>query len=179
MAPEWGTKNGRSFRAFGSNNRLTYSLNDKFSQKFRLGYEYLSGDDPSSQSTNEAFDILWGRWPQWSDLYVFSMIKEKRVSDWTNLHRLDFGWTIRPTKKLELTADYMPLFAPQNSYSDKAEFSSEGKFRGSLATISLQYAFNRHVGAKLLNEFFFPGSYYTAANRHFANFLRAEMLYGW
>jgi hypothetical protein len=115
MAPEWGTKNGRKFRAFGSNNRMTYSLNDKLSQKFRLGYEYLSGDDPSSQSTNEAFDILWGRWPQWSDLYVFSMIKEKRVSDWTNLHRLDFGWTIKPAKKLEMIVDYMPLFAPQNS----------------------------------------------------------------
>lgn len=179
IAPEWGKKNGSDFRALGSNNRLTYTMEDKYHQSFRIGYEYLSGDNPSSQSVNEAFDILWGRWPQWSDLHVFSMAREKRVSDWTNLHRISLGWTLHPMKQLEMAADYMPMFAPQNSYADKSGFSGDGKYRGSLAKIALQYAFTRHIHGKLLNEFFFPGSYYTAEYRSFANFIRAEMLFAW
>jgi hypothetical protein len=178
MAPEWGTKNGRAVRAFGSNNRLTYSMNDKYGQKIRLGYEYLSGDNPSSKTTDEGFDILWGRWPQWSDLYSLAMVKENRISDWTNLHRMDFGWTIQPSKKLEITADYMPMFAPQNPYAAKTGFGS-GKLRGSLGTVVFQYAFNKHISSKLQNEFFFPGKYYAADDRSFASFIRAEMMFVW
>ena len=61
FAQELGRKNGDTLCAFGFNSCLTYMLHDPKSSELHMGYEFLSGDDPSS-GTNEAFDPLWGRW---------------------------------------------------------------------------------------------------------------------
>jgi hypothetical protein len=143
-----------------------------------VGYEYLSGNDPSS-STNGGFDPLWGRWPQWSELMLYNYSKETRIGEWTNQERLNFGWGCNPSKKIELSADYDALFAPANTFAGKPGFSSDGHFRGHYGQLFFKYKFNDHVNGHLWGEFFVPGSYYTSAKQDPATFLRAEMIFKW
>jgi hypothetical protein len=179
FAPEMGNKNGQDLKAFGSNNRLSYNLKNRTNQSVRFGYEYLSGDDPGTKGRDEGFDPLWGRWPQWSELLLYNFATETRVGYWTNLHRMDFGWSCNPTNRMELNADYMPLFAASNPFQDRPGFSQSGKSRGNFASALVRYKFNEHLSGHLLGELFFPGDYYSSLKQDPATFLRAEFIVAW
>ena len=71
-----GTFADRDIAAYGGKGKLTYLFKDKFNCQLSLVGEYLSGDDPDSKDRDEMFDILWGRWPRWSELYIYSFIPE-------------------------------------------------------------------------------------------------------
>ncbi|MCK4274940.1 MAG: alginate export family protein, partial [Phycisphaerae bacterium] len=105
MAQEFGHKNGANICAFGANARLEYHLNDNHKNSFNTGYEYLSGDDPDT-GTNEQFDPLWGRWPQFSELLAYTVALENRPGETTNLHRFFLGYSCKPTDKLTFDANY-------------------------------------------------------------------------
>jgi hypothetical protein len=180
-AAEFGTRNGEDLLAFGFNSRLTYGFNDPNSNELRVSYEYLSGDNPDTKGTNEGWVSMWGRWPQWSDLYGYMMpgTGESRVYESSNLQRLSFGWSMKPTDKLTLSADYHLLFANQNPQEGKAGFSSGGAFRGELITLLATYQFSKHLKGHLLNEFFFPGNFYVAPRDNMATMLRGELFFTW
>ncbi len=82
--------------------------------QLRVSFEYLSGDEPGTKGMNEGWVPLWGRWPQWSELYVYTVAftGEQRIAEITDLERLAFGWSVKPTDKLTFAADYHLLFAP-------------------------------------------------------------------
>ena len=162
--------------AWGLNSRLVYKFNDDWKHRLRISYEYLSGDDPDS-ATNEGFDPLWGRWPQFSELYVYTDAAETRIAETTNLHRLGFSWQADPTKQLQLELDYHILFADQNTYRDRAGFSSGGALRGNLFAAIMRYKFNRHMSGHLWGEYFIPGNYYSESRRDNAVFFRAELVF--
>jgi Alginate export len=178
-ALERGNKNGSDLRAFGLTHRLTYLFGDARNNRVHFGQEYLSGDDPDTKGVDEGWDPLWGRWPQWSELVVNNLSSETRVGNWTNLHRFDFGWGFSPTKKLEVSVNYMPLFAPNNSVRGKPGFSENGRFRGHYGQAILRYRFTDHFNAHLWGEFLVPGSYYSVSKGDTACFLRAEMVLRW
>ncbi len=78
-----------------------------------LSYEFLSGDDPSTKN-DEMFDVLWGRWPRWSEVYnIYSYVQETRVGQTANLHRIGPTLTLTPIKDLDLSASYYVLLADQ------------------------------------------------------------------
>jgi len=187
-AHEFGRRNDQYLRAFGLNSQLTYLFKDKWNNQLRTFYEFLSGDDPNTRA-NEGFVLLWGRWARWSELYglfAFPATGEGRVGDLTNLHRVGGGWSCNPTEKLELAADYHLLFAPENSMrhtgpgsSTPASFSEEGKFRGELLTLCATYTFTKHLKGHILNEFFFPGNYYSKGANDAGVYLRGELYFTW
>jgi hypothetical protein len=179
FAPELGNKNGQDLRAFGANNRVSYFWKNRTNQNVRLGYEFLSGDDPNTKGTDEGYDPLWGRWPQWSELLLYNFSTETRVAYWTNLQRIDFGWSCNPTNRMEVNADFMPLLAANNPLQDKPGFSPNGKFRGHFASVLMRYKFSEHFSGHLLGEFFFPGDYYTSLKQDPAAFLRVELIAAW
>ncbi len=78
-AYQWGTRNDRDLSAFGFTGRATYNLNDPKANRVYAGYEFLSGDDPGGD--DQAFDPLWGRWPQWSELMVYQWPLETAGQD--------------------------------------------------------------------------------------------------
>ena len=145
---------------------------------FRLSYEYESGDDPGTK-TNEQFDPLWGRWPQFSEIIPLLDKAEARIGETTNMHRIGFGWTIDPTKKDEICTDYHLLFADENTKAGLAGFSNDGHFRGQLITFLYKHTFNDHIKGLILNEFFFPGNYYNADMNDVGIFIRAELFFTW
>ena len=182
-AHEWGERNERTMSAFGFNSQLAYMFKDPMKNELRMQYEFLSGDDPKSR-TNEAFDPLWGRWPQWSELWADHDAVEARPGENTNLHRLAWGWTVRPTAKMEFLLDYHLLWADEDTLGatkagQKAGFSPDDKFRGQLLTALLKYKFTAHLSGHLLGEFFFPGDFYAGPMGDTAEFLRAELVFSY
>ncbi|MBI5387990.1 MAG: alginate export family protein [Verrucomicrobia bacterium] len=167
--------------AFGVKNRLTYSLKDELNNQFRFTHEFLSGDDPSTSGRNEGFDPLWGRWPRWSELYIYSMPAEARgrVAQISNLHRFGPGWTITPTKRMAFSLDYNALFSDERSRNAALDGGSAafggGNFRGHYVQAVLKYKFSQRLSGHLWNEFVFPGNFY--ADSKTFSFIRAELLF--
>ena len=171
-----------SHRAFALNSRVAYFFRDAKNSSVKAEYEFLSGDDPDSQNCNEAFDPLWGRWPQWSELYAYTDALERgRPGELTNLHRLGFGYETNPCKVLNFHANYHLLFADENSQrANAARFSNGGAFRGQLLEAKLSYKLSPHVTGHLVGEYFVPGNFY---NENVLNdpaiFLRYELTFTW
>lgn len=169
--------------AWGANSRLDYNFNDEMKNQLHIGYEVLSGDDPSS-STIEQFDPLWARWPQWSELLVYTWANETRIAEITNLHRVNAGWEVRPGRNTTFTLDYHALFAYDNPREGSPGFGG-GSFRGHLITAILQHKFSRFVSGHLWAEHFIPGGYYNDpggipaldTREDSATYLRAEIVF--
>ena len=176
-AGQFGERNGATVRAFGLNSRLSYSFNDAYKQQVRLSWEYLSGDTPGT-STNEAFDPLWGRWPQWSELYVYTYAAETRIAETTNLDRVGVGYQVYPTDKMQIDLDCNALFANENTRRGSAGFSDHGNYRGQLFTSVLRYKFNKYLAGHLWAEYLLPGDYYKSPADSNAVYLRAELVFG-
>jgi len=173
--------NEQDLRAFGTTNRLDYDFLDENKNNLHVGYEYLSGDDPCT-SKIEAFDPLWGEWPQWSELYGYTYTLETMPFETTNIHRVWFGHSINLTPKVQLSTDYHYLWADENtranySHSSGFGFSDNGKTRGQLLTCWLKWTLNKNLKGHLLGEFFFPGDYYASECRDMAYFLRCTIEY--
>lgn len=165
--------------ALGSNNRLSYFVNDQWKQEYFVDLEYLSGDDPGTKGVYEGFDILWGRYPRWTELYGFTYVRESRMFDFTNLWRIGPGWKGKPLKNLELGFHYDFLFAPENPMDGVNPMFADGCFRGQLLVPYAKYTFNDHMFFRAMPEVFLPGDYYAKSNNDTAVFWRFEINLTW
>lgn len=168
---------GNTTSAFGLNTRLTYDFNDDSKTSVFAAYEWLSGDDPNT-ATNESFDIMWGRWPQFSELYIYSYATETRIADVTNIHRVGLGVVTHPHEKIELCGSWNIIFADENTYKGAVGFSG-GELRGNQLAAVMRYKLNSHISGHLLGEVFFPGNYYGQPRNDPATFLRGELTFTW
>lgn len=172
----------RSMQAFGTVNKLEYLFNDKHKNKLRGCFEFLSGDRPGTER-DEGFDILWGRWPRFSELMAYSYTLESRVGDYTNLYRLGLGHSIQLTDKISIDTDLNWMWADTNSEKNRQPankaliFSDNGKYRGTLLTSVLKYKITKDLMAHFWFEYFMPGDYYTSQSRSPAYFTRVNLDY--
>ncbi len=171
-AGQFGHLDGQELAAWGALSRLTYRFNDSMNNQLKLNFEALSGDRPGT-AQNEAFNPLWGRWPQWSELYVYTDVPETHVAQTTNLVRFGPGWQFQPCQDLTVSADYNALFAMETPLAGTKIFGN-GDFRGNLIDAKLEYKFNRYFRGHLMGEYFVPGDYYTQHDS--AVYLRAELV---
>ena len=175
-ALQGGRRNGRDLRAFGGRGRVTRLLPDRWKSRVHAGVEILSGDEPGS-GDDEAFDPLWGRWPQWSELMIYQWPLDSRVGEATNLVRLNAGWAARLGEAASLTLDYHALWADEASTRTPAQAANlgGGRFRGHLVTSRLKTSFGAHVAAHLHSEYLAPGDFYAESRRDGSFFVRAEL----
>jgi hypothetical protein len=183
------TQGFRDLRAFGVNSKLSYLFKDEMDNQLSLSFEYLTGDDPKS-GNDEMFDVLWGRWPRWSEMYnIYSYVQESRVGQTANLIRFGPTWSLKPVKNMDFSASYFALFADQdvptrdlNETLNPAlglpgslgPFTGTGDFRGHYLQAVLKYKFTKNLTGHLWSEFLFPGDYYVS--RGMVDFLRAELM---
>jgi hypothetical protein len=174
--PQW-----RRISAYGFNGKTTYLCKDELNNQFSLAFEYLSGDDPTTTDRDEMFDILWGRWPRTSELYIYSYIYETsgKVAQLNNLIRFGPTWTCNPIKNMTLSATYNALFAPQDTPTRRigpaaGAFTYSGDFRGHFMQTFVKHKFNEHISAHLWAELVWMGDYYV--KRDMMSFLRAEVM---
>lgn len=174
IAGQWGRKNGCDVRGMGGQTSLSWKTGDRFGSRLKLAYEYLSGDDPES-GTDETFDIVWGRFPHWSEYLAYATIPESRLSQFTNLQRLTLGYACIPWKPLTVSLDYHILFANEPVRKGLAGFAADGRFRGQALVLWLKYRLNKHLSAHLTAEGFLPGDVYTEPRNDPGTYLRAEI----
>jgi Alginate export len=172
-----GSSNYRGLNAYGFNSKLTYLFKDQLNNQLTGSFELLSGDNPNT-GTDEMFDVLWGRWPRWSEIGLYSYAAETRIGQEANLIRFGPTWTVNPTRKMEFSASYYALFAMNDVPTREASstlFSNNDNFRGHFASAILKYKFSSHMNGHLWSEFLFPGGYY--AHDNLITFLRAEVMF--
>jgi hypothetical protein len=170
----------RPIDAYGGKAKLTYLFKDPMNNQVGLVGEFLSGDDPNTTGKDEMFDLLWGRWPRWSELYIYSYVNEtsRKIAQINNIGRFGPTWSISPTKKLSFSATYNAMFAPQTVPTRNVNaslFSYNGSFRGHYLQTILRYQFNKNIAAHLWGEFVWQGDYYT--HQDLSTFVRAEVLF--
>ncbi len=165
----------RDVRAFGVNSKATYLVKDRFNNQLSVSYEFLSGDDPTTKN-DEMFDNLWGRWPRWSEIGLYSFAAETRIGNEANMHRLGPGWSITPLKNMDFSAAYYALFAQEEvaTRAPQSLFTGQGNFRGHFLQAVLKYKFSKHLNGHLWAEFQFPGDYYVYRTTWY--FLRPEIM---
>lgn len=183
LEPSAQTTGFREIDAFGGQSKVTYLFGDEWKNQLSLSYEYLSGDNPHTKN-DEMFDVLWGRWPQWSEMYnIYSYVPETRVGQTANLQRVGPTWSVTPVKKLDFSLSYYALFANQDVPTRalgapvfaQDSFSDSGDFRGHYLQAILKYKFNDYVSAHLWSEFLWEGDFY--AKQQMMDFLRAEVMF--
>lgn len=168
-------------KAFGALTNLEYLFKDAHENAVHVGYEYASGDDPES-GNNEQFNLLWGEWPRWSELLIYTYTFETEPFNTTNLHRANIGHRINVNKQWTVSTDYHALWAdepgqPWRTGANGINVSDDHKFRGSLVTCWLRYKFSDQLYGHLLGEYFAPGSYYVAPSGDDAWFFRLNVEY--
>lgn len=164
-----GNKNMQSLRAFGTTDTLEYHFKNEHKNVLHVTAEYLSGDDPGTDD-NESFDLLWGRWPQWSVINSYVYLNESSPSETTNLFRINLGHSFYPAEKMQICTDYHMLWANENtkggtSATNGMSWSEDKKFRGHLFTGLLNYKFTKRLKTYFLFEYFAAGNYYAKASR--------------
>lgn len=137
------------------------------------GYWGLSGDDPKTKNTVEGWDPLFSRWPKWSELYLYTLFKEKGVAYWTNLGMWEgeAGWS---PGKLGFRATYSHMGAYQ-PFAGSTKLYSSGLTRGDLYQGRVDFAMDKHWSGHVLWEQLLPGDFYATRNPSY--FLRFEMIY--
>jgi hypothetical protein len=191
-AGQWGWKQDSSVRtpvnvgalrrdlhAYGWNTKLSYLFKDPRDNQVSLVGEYLSGDDPNTTGKDEMFDVLWGRWPRFSELYIYSYPMENsgKVAQLNNLLRVGASWSLVPVKGTTFSMTYNAWFAPESVPTrtlNPALFSCSGNFRGHFVQLVLRRQFSKHLSGNLLGELLWQGDYYV--RRDTVSYLRGELL---
>jgi hypothetical protein len=172
----------RDINAFGVNAKLTYLCKDKLNGQASAIFEYLSGDDKGSRGTDEMFDVLWGRWPRWSELYIYSYINENggKIAQLNNIERIGGSYSLSPMKGMTCSATYNALFAPESTPTRQraaaaAEFSNSGHFRGHYLQTVLKHQFNKNISGHVWGEFLWERDFYT--QHDLMTFFRVELMF--
>ncbi len=145
-------------------------------QTVTVRYVYLSGDDPATTGTVEGWDPMFGRWPKWSESYVYTLTKEGGVAYWSNMASV--GGSVRSTVSpgVEVKLDYQYLTAPQHFAPGRSFPGGTGTTRGNLLGARVSYKLSAIVSGHVVWEHFKPGDYYFAGASEY-NWSRVEFMF--
>lgn len=158
-----GMRAAQKHRAFGGYAFLDFATglrSNYLPDELKAGLFMLSGDDqPADKHT--AWEPVFGRWPKWSESYIYTSLRENqgRIAYWSNMlaPSLQSEFRTGPTSTLKLA--YYRLFAMQ--HSPQTDFlSGSGKDRGHLLTARLGFQISRQLTGHVLWEHFRPGNFY-------------------
>ena len=146
-----------------------------FAPTIKVGALGLSGDDPGT-SDYEAWSPLFSRWPMWSELYIYSLIREGgRVAYWQNMACLHAGLSLRLSSALGLSYTCRFLRAVHALPAGTASGFGTGIDRGVLHIWQLTGTLSPNVSMRLIAERLAPGDFY-APPRDDAYFVRWEIM---
>ena len=174
-AYQFGTYGDFDRAAFGGYFHLDYTFNEKtpLLKTFTFGGIYLSGDDPATEKI-EGWDAVFGRWPKWSESYIYTLVKENSVAYWSNLNSLYLSLAMDLTERMNLTLTWYHLGA--NERGTTAFTGGSGKTRGDLFIGMLKFRINKYFDGHVLWEHFNPGNFYFAGADGF-NWIRFELMF--
>ena len=161
LAVQVGKRVGADRQAYGGYAYAEYRTGwpVHFPRTFTLGTLYLSGDDPATERY-EGWEPMFGRWPKWSDLFIYALSRESGVAYWTNLGSVFVKTSIVVVPDLTLSLDLHHLAAFQEANPALAFPGGNGRVRGNLLIGKLSYQMNKSVSGHILWENLDPGNYY-------------------
>jgi hypothetical protein len=135
--------------------------------RVRLGGLYYSGHPEGEEEGGlRGFRSLYGRWPKWSELYLYTLIGESGVGNWQNIAAPCLEVSSPVFSRFDLRLTTYLLFAPEPTW--------EG--RGRLFQARLGHEVVKGIRGHLLWEWLTSGSYPTPQLED-AHFLRWELNY--
>ena len=173
LAGQIGEQGDKDLEAYAIDAALKCAIPCPYGTKptVEAGVYVLSGDDPDT-ADNEGWNPLWARYPQRSELYVFSY----PVGRWSNLMQPRICLSVEPTKWMKAKASV--------SYLEAMEDDGPGdcKERGMLYTLRTDFVLGEKLfmakdklTAHVLAEVLEPGDYYIVDET--AVFYRWELAY--
>ncbi len=144
--------------------------------EIQAGAFLLSGNKLSTDS-HEGWEPVFGRWPKWSESYIYTSLRENqgRVAYWSNMLAPNIQGKFDLGQSFIFQLHYIRLFAMQQTV--KTDFlSGNGKDRGHLLTAKMGFAISRQVSGHVLWEYFRPDNFYfTGADPY--HWARIELLF--
>jgi hypothetical protein len=137
------------------------------------GFVGLSGDDASTADI-EGWNPLFSRWPQFSELYIYSLAAETGPSYWTNLRMWRAELSAAPDPRLQLKATYS-LLGAYHPFPGRPPVFAGGATRGHLVGARADVKLGEQLRGHVIGEWLEPGSFYTGIDP--AWFFRVELLY--
>lgn len=140
----------------------------------QAGWWGFSGDDPATKGTIEGWDPLFSRWPKWSELYIYSQVRENGVAYWTNTGMWQGETGITPHKMISARFTYYHMDA-FHAFPRSPKIFGSGTNRGENVQGRVDFIPNKNWRAHILYETQLPNDFYTA--RKTGYFLRFECEY--
>lgn len=139
---------------------------DTFCPTGSIGFYHLSGDDPGT-TDDEGWNPLWARWPQYSELYVYSFDVDG-AGRWSNV--------TMPYVEVDLPVHAKAGFTILGGYMLAPEENGPGggDERGFLGTCWFKYKLSNTWSGHVLAEMVEPGNYYNVDDT--AYFVRVEFM---
>lgn len=175
FAAQWGAQHPDvAIRGWGGYGYLKKQFRHPWKPYAQAGYWGFSGDNPTTKNRIEGWDPLYTRWPKWSELYIYSQVKELGVGYWTNtsMWQGEAGFSPHKMVSARLTCYHMNSFHP---FPGSPKIFGAGTGRGENVQARLDFVPNASWKAHVLYETQRPGDFYTAKNPGY--FLRFEVAY--
>ena len=154
----------KNISAFGGTAYFDLMLERYWDLNLGAGYVYLAGDNRKTHGKFEGWNPVLGRWPQWSDLYIYTLTPEYGVAYWQNIKFPLLRAKVEPRKGFVLEARMLWMYAnradPGLCQIGVEVEDPESYKRGNLYALKLSYKIGKHVFGHLLYEHFSPGGYY-------------------
>ncbi len=175
FAAQWGAQHPDvPIHGWGGYGYLKKQFEHPWKPYALAGWWGFSGDDPKTKNTIEGWDPIFSRWPKWSELYIYSQVKEVGVGYWTNLGMWQGEFGIQPRKWLAArgTWYHMDAFHP---FPGSQKIFGQGTGRGENGQVRVDFMPDPHWKAHVLYETQLPGDFYRVQNTGY--FLRFEVSY--
>ncbi len=152
-----------------------FGNNVPLAKDLTVGGFFMSGDNPSTERY-EAWNPLWGRWPKWSNSYIYTFIKENSVAYWSNIYSVYTNLTVKITKKSNAKLTYYHLQAQHHNNTELC--SGTGLNRGDLLIFTYRHKIFTYLNAELIYEKFFPANFYSPAAQNY-DWFRLQLAFTW
>jgi len=176
-ARQFGKHKNISYSSSGGHGYLNWNtgwerINPLLPSAFRVGMVYLSGNNRETDE-DEGWDPVYARWPKWSESYIYTLIFEEGVANWTNLISLNanVSFEIDEGVNFQMTYHHLMASALQSPFS-----YGDGKTRGDLLISKLSFSFGKYWSGHILWERFKPGDFYLDIADGYS-WARAELMF--
>ena len=176
FAWQWGAQHpGIPIRGWGGYSYLKRSFNEnKWKPYLQAGYWAMSGDDPKTTDRIEGWDPMFGRFPKWSELYIYSQVPEYGVAYWTNTNMWQGEVGFTPHKRLQVRGTYYHVSA-YHPFTKNPGYIAGGLGRGDLYEARADVPLNENWRGHVVYEGLAPGNFYRSNG--YGYFLRFEVSY--
>jgi len=169
-----GNFENKKIRTFGGHFHLDRDLGNRILKRVIIGGIFLSGNSPGDKII-KGWEPPFSKWPKWSESYIYTLINESGIANWSNISSIYISFVTRIFKKGYLNTTFNILGAPEKNLA--LDFpGGAGKYRGFLMINRMNFVILKNLTGHFLWEHFKPGNFYFTGAESY-NWIRFELMY--